>query len=75
MDYTNKDLLVNFTKELKKFLNKKDVIAIKICPPIIKNILDGNKTVIGVNPKFNECFELLKNLNICYDEIIWEFLF
>ena len=60
MDYTNKDLLINFTKELKKFLNKKDVIAIKICPPIIREILDGTGTTIGVNPKFNTCFENLK---------------
>lgn len=60
MDYTNKDLLINFTKELKKFLNKKDVIAIKICPPIIREILDDAGTAIGVNPKFNLCFENLK---------------
>ena len=61
IDYTDKDLLDNFTKELKKYLLKKDVIAIKICPPIIKDILDNKGKVIGVNPKFNQCFYNLKD--------------
>lgn len=62
IDYSSKTLLENFTKEVKKILLKMDVIAIKICPPLIKNILDNEGKIIGVNPKFDECFDNLKVL-------------
>lgn len=63
IDYTNKNLLENFTKEIKKILLKKDVIAIKICPPIIRDILNSEGKITGINPKFEESFDNLKSLN------------
>lgn len=62
IDYSNKTLLENFTKEIRRILLKMDVIAIKICPPLIKNILNSEGTIIGINPKFDECFYNLKSL-------------
>ena len=62
IDYSDKELLTNFTKELKKFLSKKDVIALKLCPPIIRNILDNKGKVIGFNPNFEKSFTNLKEL-------------
>ena len=34
LDYTNNELLTEFTNEIKKFLHKKSVIAVKISPLI-----------------------------------------
>lgn len=61
IDYTNKELILSFSKELKKFLFRMDVIAIKIVPPIIKNILNSEGKVIGINPKYDESFNNLVN--------------
>lgn len=60
IDYSNKDLLINFTKELKKFLNKIDVVAIKIAPIIVRNIMNSKGLIVGTNPKYDEIFENLK---------------
>ncbi len=50
IDYNNSDLLETWTKQLKKFLNKRKIIALKICPPILTS-----------DPKFDKIFrELLK---------------
>lgn len=62
IDYSDKTLLSEFTKELKKFLSKKDVIAIKITPPLIKEIMNSKGETIGFNPKFNESFNNLKEI-------------
>ena len=62
MDYTNKSQLEVLTKEIKKFLIKHDVVALKICPPLIKNILNSEGKIIGINPNFDESFNNLKSL-------------
>ena len=62
IDYNNKELLTEFTREVKKFLNKKDIVAVKIAPLIIKNILDSKGKIIGKNPSFDETYNSLKNL-------------
>jgi len=60
MDYNNKELVINFTKEVKKFLNKKDLVAVKLCPIIVKNIISPEGNVVGTNPKYEEAFNNLK---------------
>lgn len=62
IDYNNKDLLQEFTIEIKKYLNKKDIVAIKITPFIVKDVINPNKKVIGTNPNYTEAFENLKSL-------------
>lgn len=61
IDYTNVEVLTVLTRELKKMLSRMDVIAIKIAPPIIKNILNSEGKIIGINPKYDESFNNLKN--------------
>ena len=46
IDYTNKELLTNFTREVKKFLAKKDIVAVKLSPIIVRNIIDSKKRTI-----------------------------
>lgn len=60
IDYNNRELVQEFTLELKKFLNKKDIVAIKISPFIVKNIIAPNRKVIGANPNFDEILNTLK---------------
>lgn len=63
LDYTNQVLFETFTKAVKKYLGKKDVIAIKICPMIVKALYDHTYTLIGVNQNFPALFESLKELD------------
>lgn len=62
IDYTNQTLLEAFTLAIKKYLGKKDIIAIKICPMIVKNLYDSKYTLIGINKNFTMLFENLKKL-------------
>lgn len=62
IDYTNTLLFETFTKLIKKYLGKKDIIAIKICPMIIKSIYDKNYNLIGINKNFETLFSSLKKL-------------
>lgn len=62
LDYTNQSLLEAFTIAIKKYLGKKDVIAIKICPMIVKSLYDKKYTLIGINKNFSMLFENIKKL-------------
>lgn len=62
IDYTNFVLFDTFTKLIKKYLGKKDVIAVKICPMIIKNIYNKNNVLIGTNKNFSTLFDSFKKL-------------
>ena len=62
LNYNDEKLLEIFTKEIKKFLKKKDIVAIKVNPLIIKNIYDKNGKVINHNTSYNTIFENLKRL-------------
>lgn len=58
-DYT---LLEQFTKLLKEYLGKKDIVALRINPMIIKNIYNNNKQIIYKNKHYNSIFEQLIKL-------------
>jgi len=62
LDYTNYPLFEAFTIAIKKYLSKKDVIAIKLCPMFIKNIYNSKNALIGVNRNFENLFETFKKL-------------
>ena len=62
INYNDFELLENFTKELKKFLKKKDIVAIKINPLLIKNVYDKNGKIISQNTAYNTIFDKLKAL-------------
>ncbi|MBP5407731.1 MAG: peptidoglycan bridge formation glycyltransferase FemA/FemB family protein [Bacilli bacterium] len=59
IDYTNKKLLEDFTNQIKKFLSRNDIIAIKINPLVIKNVYDKKGNLIATN---NNAEEIMKNL-------------
>lgn len=62
IDYTNFELLEIFTKEIKKFLNKNGVIAIKVNPMVYKNIYNYKYEVDSTNYDYNAIFHKLKSL-------------
>lgn len=63
IDYKDKELLTTFTQELKKYLNKIDVIAIKLAPLVIRNIQDINHGKVEYNPNFDLIMNNLKSLD------------
>lgn len=62
LDYDNEATLKSFTTLIKKYLGKLDIIAIKICPMIYKNILDSKNNVIKINNNFENNFKNLRKL-------------
>ncbi len=58
-DYT---ILEQFTKLLKEYLGKKDIVALRINPMIVKNIYNNNKQIIYENKHYNSIFEQLIKL-------------
>lgn len=63
LDYNNYSLLETFTKEIKKYLGKKGIIAIKISPMIIKSTYDKKYKVTTNNNYFDNIFDNLKKLD------------
>lgn len=61
IDYNDFDLVNEFTKLMKKFLSKREIVAIKISPLIIKNVYDKNGKIINQNANFNSVFNNLKS--------------
>lgn len=62
LDYTNNELLTTFTTEIKKFLKKKSVIAVKISPLIAKCKYTPSLNVTLANPSYDVIFKNLKQL-------------
>lgn len=62
LDYDNENILKEFTTLIKKYLGKHDIIAVKICPMIYKNILDSKNNIIKINNNFENNFKLLNKL-------------
>lgn len=61
IDYQNQELVSIFTKEVKKYLGKKDVIAVKISPLIERSRYQiQNKTKMNL-PQYDSMFQTLKN--------------
>ena len=61
IDYTNKELLNDFTNQIKKFLSRNDIIAILINPLVIRNVFDKKGNLIATN---NNADEIMKNLKV-----------
>ena len=62
IDYNNLSLLETFTKEIKKYLGKKNIVAIKISPLIIKSIYDKKYNILATNQYFDNIMNHLKKL-------------
>ena len=62
IDYNDEYLIETFTKEVKEFLGKRKIMAIKINPMIIRSSYDYKTNSIIMNPKFEHQLEFLKKL-------------
>lgn len=62
INYNDLELLNNFTNEIKKYLGSKGVIAIKLNPLVIKNVLDFNNQNMIPNKEYNKIYGYLKQL-------------
>lgn len=62
IDYTDYKLLEQFTMLIKKFMKKKNVMAIKICPLIAKAKYTPNLQITLANPAYDKIFNNLKKL-------------
>ena len=62
IDYTNKELLKEFTLQIKNYLKRKNVIAIKISPIIIKSKTTPYLNERFDNPDYETIFNNLKEL-------------
>ncbi len=62
LDYNDSELLKDFTKGIKRFLGRKEIIAIKISPLIIKKIVDKRNQIIYTNSNFENVFNSLNKL-------------
>ena len=62
IDYNNPDLVKDFTKQMKKFFKKRDIVAIKINPMIIKKVYNNKFEPLIENPNYDTIFDNLKKL-------------
>lgn len=62
IDYNNSVLFETFTKEIKKYLGKKNVVAINVSPLFIKDVYDFKYNTIKHNNYFNKVFKNFENL-------------
>lgn len=62
INYSDYDLVKNFTNHLKRYLGRKGIIAIKLCPMIIKNTKDKNGNIAQINGNYQAIFNNLKQL-------------
>lgn len=62
IDYRNEELVKTFTNEVKSYLNKNNIVTLKINPPIFKSIYYINNNHIYKNNYYDHILKLLKNL-------------
>ena len=62
IDFNDYNLVEQFTKLLKEYLGKKEIVAFKINPIIVKNIYNNNRQIIYQNKHYDSIFEQLTKL-------------
>ncbi len=62
IDYNDTELLKIFTVQIKKYLGKLGVIAIKLCPPIIKTKYSNKNEISYKNENYTKIFNSLTKL-------------
>lgn len=62
LDYTNFELFSTFTKEIKKYLNKKNVIAIKLNPYVLRYTHEPYTNLTRKDPNYDTIFNYFKKL-------------
>ena len=62
IDYSNHELVEEFTRLIKEYLNRKKVMAIKINPMIIRSSYDYRTGTTNINSNFESQLAFLKSL-------------
>ena len=62
IDYNDEELVTTFTKLIKKFLGKKDIVAVKVNPMIIRKVYNSAGHTVQNNELYDVTFERLKKL-------------
>lgn len=62
VNYSDYELVKSFTAHIKRYLGKKGVIAIKLCPMIIKSTKDKSGNVVQINGNYETVFNNLQKL-------------
>ena len=65
IDYDNKDLIIDVTNKMKKFLSKNNIIFLKIDPPVVNNKRDKNGNIIK-SPYTNDLIPFLTKIGYTY---------
>lgn len=65
IDYDNKDLLIDITNKMKKFLAKNSIIFLKIDPPVVNNKRDKDGNIIK-SPYTNDLIPFLTKIGYNY---------
>lgn len=65
IDYDNKDLIIDVTNKMKKFLAKNNIIFLKIDPPVVNNKRDKNGNILK-SPYTNDLIPFLTKIGYQY---------
>lgn len=63
IDYNDFYLLKTFTKEIKRFLRNKDIMAVKLSPMLVRNKFNSRSGINYSNPYFEAVYDDLKNFD------------
>lgn len=62
LDYTDFDLFASFTQEIKKYLGKRNIIAIKLNPYVLRYTHEPWRHLTRKDPNYDQIFENFKKL-------------
>lgn len=65
IDYDNKDLIIDLTNKMKRFLAKNGIIFLKIDPPVVNNKRDKNGNILR-SPYTNDLIPFLTKIGYEY---------
>ncbi len=65
IDYDSKDLIIDVTNKMKKFLAKNNIIFLKIDPPVVNNKRDKNGNILR-SPYTNDLIPFLTKIGYTY---------
>ena len=60
IDFTDLSLVTEFTKQIKKFLGRREIVALKMSPLIIKNVYTSDNKLVTNNKDYDKIFNHLK---------------
>ena len=65
IDYDNKDLIIDVTNKMKKFLAKNNIVFLKIDPPVVNNKRDKDGNILQ-SPYTNDLIPFLQKIGYHY---------